>query len=226
MGLHLKGENPASAPASARFRGGTTFKARRTAILKTATRLFRRKGYVETTMQDIGDAVGINKISLYNYVDSKEWMLFSIVERVHADGMAVVESIDFESDNPLFELRKYLAKAIRFALSNKDRLNIFFQDFQHLPEATRRQIIADRGIYVRAVRGLIEKAQQLGQIDGQLSVPIAAKLISGAIAHRPSWDRWTSGSRANDVGVPLAAMLVRCLPGNPAEERAAIHSSG
>lgn len=49
-------------------------------ILDAALRLFADKGYHVTTMQDISQAAGIAKGSVYSYFDSKEQLLLSIYE--------------------------------------------------------------------------------------------------------------------------------------------------
>jgi AcrR family transcriptional regulator len=50
-------------------------------ILDAATRCFARYGYDKTTMEDIGKLVGMNKVSLYYYFDSKELLFKSALDR-------------------------------------------------------------------------------------------------------------------------------------------------
>jgi AcrR family transcriptional regulator len=50
-------------------------------IFAAAVRIFRQKGYHAASMQDLADAVGLQKASLYYYVSSKEDLLISIYER-------------------------------------------------------------------------------------------------------------------------------------------------
>src|SRR5262245_3391525 len=49
-------------------------------ILGAASRLFSTRGYHATSMQDIADAVGILKGSLYHHFESKEAILYRIVK--------------------------------------------------------------------------------------------------------------------------------------------------
>src|SRR5712664_4923457 len=53
---------------------------RETAIRAAALRIFRRKGYDAASMQDIADAVGLYKGSLYYYISSKEELLVRLFE--------------------------------------------------------------------------------------------------------------------------------------------------
>ena len=47
-------------------------------IFAEAVRIFREKGYHAASMQNIADAVGLQKGSLYHYIPSKEALLFKI----------------------------------------------------------------------------------------------------------------------------------------------------
>ncbi len=45
-------------------------------LRRTAVRLFREHGYDGTSMQDLAEALGMHRGSLYHYIDSKEDLLF------------------------------------------------------------------------------------------------------------------------------------------------------
>lgn len=48
-------------------------------VMAAAAKVFRAKGYDAATLEDIADEVGMLKGSLYNYISSKEDLLFSVV---------------------------------------------------------------------------------------------------------------------------------------------------
>src|ERR671935_2451137 len=50
-------------------------------VYAAALRLFREKGYHATSMQDIAEAVGLYKGSLYHYIGGKEELLVQVFER-------------------------------------------------------------------------------------------------------------------------------------------------
>jgi AcrR family transcriptional regulator len=54
---------------------------RREYIVDAAEKLFLAKGYENVSMNDIADAVGMNKATLYLYFKSKESLFFSVVQR-------------------------------------------------------------------------------------------------------------------------------------------------
>jgi TetR/AcrR family transcriptional regulator len=54
---------------------------RRDYIVDAADKLFLSRGYDSVSMNDIADAVGMNKATLYLYFKSKESLFFSVVQR-------------------------------------------------------------------------------------------------------------------------------------------------
>ena len=48
-------------------------------IVTAAIQLFQQKGYHATSMQDIADAVGLQKGSLYHYITSKDDLLVDMM---------------------------------------------------------------------------------------------------------------------------------------------------
>ena len=68
-------------------------------LLKTVTRLFNEQGYHSTSMQELADAVGMQKGSLYYYVEGKGDLLRSLAERVTSFMAAQIDEI-YASDLP------------------------------------------------------------------------------------------------------------------------------
>jgi len=62
-------------------------------ILTAAARIFREKGYHGTSVQDIAEAVGLLKGSLYHYIRSKEQLLARLFEGALEDTIRDLESI-------------------------------------------------------------------------------------------------------------------------------------
>ncbi len=74
-------------------------------IFAEAVRMFRQKGYHAASMQNIADAVGLQKGSLYHYISSKEELLFKIFERSTG---ALTQQLE-AAHQELFNLRFRLA---------------------------------------------------------------------------------------------------------------------
>src|SRR4051812_12866572 len=63
---------------------------RRDDIMRTATELFAARGHHGTRMDDLADAVGLNKATLYHYYASKSLLLFDIYQRTASATMEAV----------------------------------------------------------------------------------------------------------------------------------------
>jgi len=54
-------------------------------ILRSAIKLFVKQGFSQTTMTQIGRAVGMSKANLYNYIRSKDDFLFLILDKLEQE---------------------------------------------------------------------------------------------------------------------------------------------
>lgn len=180
-------------------------------IVEAATQLFRQKGFASTSMQDVSDAVGLLKGSLYYYIDSKEDLLFRILRGLHVDGEDIVASVDFDSKNPLEELHKYLKQATTFAALNSDRLAIFLRDFHYVPAERQREIISEREMYSRTVRNLVASCKAAGLTDPDLDVSLASTLISGAVSSTHEWFKPNGRRPIEDAAEDIATMLTNSI---------------
>lgn len=176
-------------------------------ILEVSTDLFRRKGFIGTSMQDVSDAVGLLKGSLYYYIRSKEDLLFEILKGLHNDGEKIVASVEFGSDDPLEQLRLYLKQCAMFSGNNADRLVIFQRDFENIPNDRRTEIISDREMYAQTVRSLIEEAQAKRMVAADLDVSLASKLISSAITSTHEWLRPHGRRPLDEASAEVAKLL-------------------
>ena len=60
-------------------------------MIEEATELFARRGYAGTSMQDIADAVGIRKPSLYKFFSSKDDLYGAVLESTLAPLAAAID---------------------------------------------------------------------------------------------------------------------------------------
>ena len=52
------------------------YRLKRSAVLREATRIFARRGYHDTSLDEIAEALQVSKGTLYNYVEDKQEILF------------------------------------------------------------------------------------------------------------------------------------------------------
>src|SRR5690606_9489788 len=96
-------ENPSPSPRVAHKR------ARRLAELEVAaTRLFNRRGFLATTMEEVAEATGVNPATLYHYVQSKEELAYRVYLRSTEARRAQLEAARAASVDGLSRIRLFL----------------------------------------------------------------------------------------------------------------------
>lgn len=81
-------------------------------ILEAAAQVFRRKGFHGASMQDIAEAVNLQKASLYHHVSSKQEILLALLDRaleILLERIAPISSQSIPADEKLKQMiRAYL----------------------------------------------------------------------------------------------------------------------
>lgn len=158
----------------------------REALEATAWRLFQRKGYDETTIEDITDAVDVSTRTFFRYFDSKEAVLFgdwrSNVERV--SGMILSRP----PEEPLMAVLYNAAQLfVELVKAGEPRLLVR----KELAESSKRIGDYERNvIYPEFERVITEALAQRLDVDPD-SDPrptlIAAMVVAAYVAARKMW---------------------------------------
>ena len=75
-------EYPAGFPVRLALKDLELVRQRRHALIEAAVRVFKEKGFHEATVRDIGRAAGMTQGTIYNYVASKEDILYLVCDRI------------------------------------------------------------------------------------------------------------------------------------------------
>ena len=104
-------------------------------LLDTATRLFARKGYESTTLEDIAGEMGISRPALYHYVSSKARLLEMLVEQVTQSMADVLEHLAAREDlSDGQKLTSVVALMVRQRAEHPDQFRILDRSETVLPE--------------------------------------------------------------------------------------------
>ena len=124
-------------------------------ILRTAADLFRERGYRASTLDDISRRLGMSKASLYAYFHAKEEMLAAI-SRETIDGFTRELSLVLRSSLPPEDkLRRVVRQHVRFVISNRSFLTVFFSEEASLPARFARQLAAGKDRYDKGVESIV-----------------------------------------------------------------------
>ena len=87
-------------------------------ILQRATECFDRKGYANTTLDDIAAAVGVSREALYYYFQNRAQILLAIIE---PQSVGLIEGIKVIVENSSLKPREKFRAAIENHLARFDR---------------------------------------------------------------------------------------------------------
>jgi len=157
-------------------------------ILRTAARLFQQRGYDATSMNDVAAALKLSKGGLYHHFQSKDEILFEIMnhamditeERV----LGPVRGIA----NPEERLRALIRLHIEVVLSPRDReITVMLHENHPLPPALRRRINGRKKEYIHFLENLIAEIQGSRRAAARVSPRAAAFALLGMINWIYQW---------------------------------------
>jgi TetR/AcrR family transcriptional regulator, cholesterol catabolism regulator len=177
-------------------------------ILRTAARLFQQRGYDATSMNDVAAALKLSKGGLYHHFQSKDEILFEIMnhamEITEDRVLAPVRGIA----DPEARLRALIRLHIEVVLSPQDReITVMLHENHPLPSTLRRRINMRKKDYIHFVEGLMAEVQRVRQGRNSVSPRAAAFALLGMINWIYQWHKPEGSLQAHNL-VPQFTELV------------------
>jgi AcrR family transcriptional regulator len=175
-------------------------------ILAAAIQVFSQKGYAAASLQDVADAVGLLKGSLYHYISSKESLLFRIFQESHQEGSALMATVDDLGLTPDAKLREFVRRLTLFYAQNRERASLYFSEWRHLTGAELETVMKQRRDFELYVRTIISDARERGLTDPDLDVKLATRYILTAVNGVIVWYSPEGPLRAEDIADQIAEL--------------------
>jgi AcrR family transcriptional regulator len=164
---------------------------RRRQIVDAAVHLFIQKGFHKTTTREIARESGISTGLLYEYVSSKEDVLYLVCDAIHAE----VEAAVAEAVRRVSGGRDVLAAMIReyFLVCDRmsDHILLVYQETKALPSEWRERVLQNEvkltNIFVSTLRSLV-RSGDLPRLP-QKSISLLAHNIT-VLGHMWTFRRW------------------------------------
>jgi AcrR family transcriptional regulator len=107
---------------------------RKEQITETAAKLFRKKGYIATTMRDLAAELGIEAASIYHHVKSKEELLETICFDMANKFILNAKEVNDIYFNAEEKLRLAIKLHIETITLNQNKSAVFLQEWRNLSE--------------------------------------------------------------------------------------------
>jgi TetR/AcrR family transcriptional regulator, cholesterol catabolism regulator len=159
-------------------------------ILRTAVRLFHRRGYDATSMNDVAAALKFSKGGLYHHFQSKDEILFSLMEQAMEIAEERVMGPVRNIVDPDQRLRHLIRCHVEVVLSPYDReISIMLHENHPLPPSLRRKINRRKKDYVHFVENVVADVQRGRHGANRVSARAATFALLGMINWLYQWYR-------------------------------------
>jgi AcrR family transcriptional regulator len=151
---------------------------RRAQIVEAATRLVARQGFAKTVVRDIAEEANISVGLVYEYVRSKEHILFLIYEywaRVWGEGL---EKALARGKEPLDQLMAGVSFLVTVADKHTDVTHLFYRETGHLSDYGTEQAKQTEREMVDRLTAVLEAGVQADLLRPETDCPaLATQLI-------------------------------------------------
>jgi len=175
-------------------------------ILAAAIQVFSQKGYAAASLQDVADAVGLLKGSLYHYISSKESLLYRIFQESHVEGAALMAAVDEMGLAPDAKLREFARRLTLFYEQNRERASLYFGEWRHLTGEDLQTVMKQRREFELYVRTIVSEAHERGLTDPDLDVKLATRYILTGINGVILWYHPDGALPAEDIAERIAEL--------------------
>jgi AcrR family transcriptional regulator len=160
--------------------------ARRTELARQAARLFAEKGFHGTSMEDVATAMGVQKPSLYEYVSSKQDLLYETMRDGAAAFHNALDGID-DRLSAVEKLRLALRAHLRVVAEQLDVATVFVREWRYLQGPRGEEFVAERRRYEERIRDLFREGVEQSELRTDLDVSTAALLFLSAANWAYTW---------------------------------------
>ncbi|TCS95551.1 TetR/AcrR family transcriptional regulator [Hazenella coriacea] len=148
---------------------------RREQIIEGAVRLFIEKGFHKTTTREIARECGLSIGTMYEYIQSKEDVLYLVCEHIHSElEQRLRESLSPE-DSGIDSIRKSLKQLFHAMGEMHTSVLLIYQETKSLPKEQMRYVLNKE----EEITSIFEEILQKGMEDGTIQIhPASIKLMA------------------------------------------------
>jgi AcrR family transcriptional regulator len=176
-------------------------------LLEAALHLFKEKGYHNTSMQDLADALEMQKGSLYYYIDSKEELLRRLLERATSFLAMQIDEIYASDLAPADKLRWALVNHGETMMEHLDLVAVYLQEYRNLPPERLEEALAVRKHYEQVLGQIVEDGIAAGDLR-PVNVKMAVFGVLGMLNWTSEWFSPHGKFSAQEVAAMLADLAL------------------
>jgi len=191
----------------------------RNRVFEIAAEVFHRKGYDNTSMSDIASAAGLTKAGLYHHIDSKESLLYTVLDYgLDLTEFYVVKPLQ-EIADPLERLKKMIDLHLHLVLEERNlEVTGLLHECKTLSAADRARVNRRKKEYVRMTTKLIADVAKQHDIK-EINPKLAAFALLGMLNWTYQWYKATGPIRCDEIVSSFQKIFLLGILGKTWEDR-------
>ncbi len=191
-------------------------------LVNAAVHLFRKKGYTNTLVDEIAEAVGLTKGGMYYYIEKKEDLLTAIHDEFMDALFERLNSALRPDADPKENLFAWIRVHTEIVRDFQPHIKVFFTEIDHFPKTTYERMVQKRDYAQLLFSNILSAGIVKKQIRGDIDPKIVSFLIYGMINWMFVWYR-PKGALSIDQIIDSMSKLVE---GGILMERETVSSAG
>lgn len=179
-------------------------------ILEQAGLLFARRGYPATSMNQVAEACGLSKATLYHYYKDKYTLLVNIAEAHVTRLAAIVEEVAARGLEPEARMRELILSLVREYATAQSAHRVLTEDVKFLePEDRQRVLDQERAVVRGFAQAVVALRPDLGSTV--MGMPLTM-LLFGMINWMFTWMKPEGPLGYEDMAPVVADLFLGGLP--------------
>lgn len=176
-------------------------------ILQAAIALFQAKGFHATSMQDLADAVGLQKGSLYHYIRSKEELLLKIMNQAFEALSSRLRDISAKPLPARTKLELAVRSHIEVVGAQLGAATVFVREVHALSDEQRAVFRHNRKSYTDTFDRIIADGIATGEFRS-VDIRLTSLAILGLCNSMYEWYRPEGRMSASEIGTQFAEFVL------------------
>ena len=189
--------------------GEEQFEKKRMALLRAAGRAFSRKGFHDTSLDDVAENLKVSKAALYYYFRSKHELLFECHKLSFEVGEDAFRRAEAEGKNKLDVLRLFLKRYIEALTSALGSCAVLLEVNALLPR-DRAVILARRDAFGKRLRKTIADGVKEGSLSA-VDPKMTELFLMGSVNRLTRWYSPEGPLRGAEIADHFIGLLFRGL---------------
>jgi AcrR family transcriptional regulator len=159
-------------------------------LLDAALRVFAANGYRSTRLEEVAEAAGVTKGTIYHYFDTKEELLLGVIYHYQAGAFGRIEEVLRDNQGSVsMRVRLLVRKAFLGAdRVQRDLYSLLIRDVAHeVPDAYHRWLVEGPVRIWNLVALLVVEGQGRGEFRLDADGEVAARLLVSGLLLQLMW---------------------------------------